>query len=65
MSRYPLDLCHETWDSIHLTMTSLIGLQPWDEDSRCAPIPWGGVYAEAQSRPLVVGVLWDDGHLVL
>lgn len=49
-------------DTIHLTMKSLIDLKPWELDSRCSPIPWReAAYSEALSRPLVIGVLLDDG----
>ncbi|ROV91211.1 hypothetical protein VMCG_09344 [Cytospora schulzeri] len=49
-------------DTIHLTMKSLIDMKPWELDSRCSPIPWReDAYKEALSRPLVIGVLADDG----
>ncbi|KUI59988.1 Acetamidase [Cytospora mali] len=49
-------------DTIHLTMKSLINLKPWDFDARCSPIPWREeAYNEVLSRPLVIGVLFDDG----
>lgn len=47
---------------IHLTMKSLIDLKPWEFDSRCVPIPWReDSYRDVTSRPLVIGVLRDDG----
>ncbi|KAK2029137.1 amidase [Colletotrichum zoysiae] len=49
-------------DTIHLAMEHLVGARPWDSDARCAPIPWrGDVYRETLSRPLTIGVLYDDG----
>lgn len=49
-------------DTIHLSMKSLIQLKPWEYDSRCAPIPWReDAYTEPLTRPLVFGVLFDDG----
>lgn len=49
-------------DTIHLTTKSLIDLQPWTFDARYLPIPWReDHYTDAQSRPLVLGVLRDDG----
>lgn len=51
-----------TLGTIHLAMKSLIDLKPWEFDSRCTPISWrGDIYNQAQSRPLVFGVLFDDG----
>ncbi|KAF9877017.1 amidase [Colletotrichum karsti] len=47
--------------TIHLTMKHLINEKPWELDSRCAPIPWRqDVYEEGLSRPLTIGVLFDD-----
>lgn len=49
-------------DMIHLSMKSLIDSKPWDLDARCVPIPWREtVYRDVTSRPLVIGVLADDG----
>lgn len=51
-----------TLDTIHLSMKSLIDLKPWDYDSRCTPIPWrADAYNDALTKPLVFGVLYDDG----
>lgn len=47
---------------IQLAMKSLIDAKPWQLDSRCAPIPWReDLYRDVTSRPLVIGVLRDDG----
>ncbi|KAF4452194.1 hypothetical protein F53441_4933 [Fusarium austroafricanum] len=49
-------------DMIKFTMNSLIDSKPWENDARCAPLPWRGeMYEEVKSRPLVIGVLMDDG----
>ena len=39
------------------------GKGPWTVDARCVPLPWRPeLYGTLQSsRPLTVGVLWDDG----
>lgn len=48
-------------DAIHAAFKSLIDLKPWEFDARCAAIPWReDVYQDAISRPLVIGVLFDD-----
>lgn len=45
----------------HITR-SVICASPWLHDPRVVPIPWReDVYTEIQSRPLVIGVLYDDG----
>lgn len=49
-------------DIIHLAMKSLIDSKPWEFDARCASIPWReDAYRDVTSRPLVIGVLRDDG----
>lgn len=49
-------------DIIHLAMKSLIDSKPWELDARCASIPWReDSYRDVTSRPLVIGVLRDDG----
>lgn len=49
-------------DIVHLAMKSLIDEKPWHFDSRCVPIPWReDLYRDVTSRPLVIGVLRDDG----
>ncbi|OAX84311.1 hypothetical protein ACJ72_01309 [Emergomyces africanus] len=36
--------------------------QPWSLDPRCAPLPWRNeIFTEIQSRPLVIGLIVDDG----
>ncbi len=40
----------------------VIDSQPWRLDPRCIPIPWREDEFQAiQSRPLVIGILFDDG----
>jgi amidase len=48
------------------TLTSLtqsvLSSSPWELDPKVVPLPWrSSIYIEMQSRPLVVGILWDDG----
>lgn len=46
---------------IYAATRAVIDTQPWNIDARCAPIPWREqLYHEAQSRPLTIGVLFDD-----
>ncbi|KAJ5470894.1 hypothetical protein N7530_008251 [Penicillium desertorum] len=36
--------------------------QPWDVDPRCAPLPWSDTaFQELQDRPMVIGLILDDG----
>ncbi len=49
-------------ETIHIVMKSLIDLKPWEYDARCVPILWREeVYNDMLARPLVIGVLLDDG----
>lgn len=49
-------------DTIFLSIKSLIDLQPWNHDARCAPLKWRDLaYNEVLGRPLVFAVLTDDG----
>lgn len=35
---------------------------PWDLDPRCTPLPWNELsFREIQQRPLVIGIILDDG----
>lgn len=48
--------------SIYAVMKGLIDAKPWEQDARCAPLPWRSeVFNEHLSRPLTIGVLLDDG----
>ncbi|CAK7215370.1 hypothetical protein SBRCBS47491_002461 [Sporothrix bragantina] len=47
--------------SIQQVMQLLADQKPWTVDARCAPLPWRhDLYDGTLSRPLTVGVLWDD-----
>ncbi|KAK4569935.1 hypothetical protein LTR86_002905 [Recurvomyces mirabilis] len=49
-------------DSIHSVVKTIIDTSPWTHDPRVLPIPWREAeYRAAQSRPLVIGLLVDDG----
>ncbi|KAL4737263.1 amidase signature domain-containing protein [Aspergillus similis] len=40
----------------------LTSSRPWDLDPRCANLPWNeSVFQDVQSRPLVIGLILDDG----
>lgn len=40
----------------------MIDAAPWEHDPKVVPLPWrADVEAEIQSRPLVIGLLVDDG----
>ncbi|KAL6229697.1 hypothetical protein BDW75DRAFT_235002 [Aspergillus navahoensis] len=40
----------------------LVDSRPWNLDPRCAPLPWKeSVFRDVHSRPLVVGLILDDG----
>lgn len=44
------------------TFKAVATARPWDLDPKCAPLPWrSGVYIEMQTRPLVIGIMRDDG----
>jgi amidase len=41
---------------------AVIDAEPWSLDPKVVPIPWrDSMYLEVQSRPLVIGILVDDG----
>lgn len=41
---------------------ALISRSPWLSDPRCAPLAWRDtIYDEIRSRPLVIGLMLDDG----
>lgn len=47
--------------TLELSMRSIIGLEPWKSDARCAPIPWReAIYQQTLEEPLTIGVLYDD-----
>ncbi|KAF2836191.1 amidase [Patellaria atrata CBS 101060] len=48
--------------SIHLVTKAVINSCPWKLDPKCCPLPWReAMYDEVKSRPLVIGLLLDDG----
>jgi amidase len=49
-------------DSLIAVTKAVIDATPWNEDPKCCPVPWrSDVFQDAQSRPLVVAVMRDDG----
>lgn len=41
---------------------AVIKFQPWLKDPRCIALPWrDDMYQDVQKRPLVIGLLLDDG----
>lgn len=48
--------------SIHLVVKHIVECEPWRDDPRCVPIPWReDAYQAVQGRPLVIGLMVDDG----
>ncbi|EER40580.1 acetamidase [Histoplasma capsulatum var. duboisii H88] len=48
--------------SIIYVTKHLANSQPWTLDPRCAPLPWRDeMFTEIQSRPLLIGLIVDDG----
>lgn len=48
--------------SIRLVTKAIVDAAPWRLDPQVHPMPWREeAYQEAQSRPLVIGLLIDDG----
>ncbi|KAF2650078.1 amidase signature enzyme [Lophiostoma macrostomum CBS 122681] len=49
-------------DSLIATTKAVIDCEPWNLDPKCCPLPWrNDMFTNAQSRPLVIGVMYDDG----
>lgn len=43
-------------------MQTVIDAKPWVLDPKVVPIPWRHeIYQDVQTRPLTIGVLFDDG----
>jgi len=41
---------------------AVLDSQPWLHDPRVVPIPWRqSIFEEVQKRPLVIGIMYDDG----
>ncbi|RFU32123.1 hypothetical protein B7463_g4203, partial [Scytalidium lignicola] len=48
--------------SITTITKAVINAEPWLLDPKVVPIPWrDSIYHEVQSRPLVIGIITDDG----
>lgn len=49
-------------ESLVFTMKTLLDAEPWEFDPAVTPKPWDQtVFTTAQSRPLTIGVMYDDG----
>ncbi|OCK85084.1 acetamidase [Lepidopterella palustris CBS 459.81] len=49
-------------DSLTIATKTIIDAAPWTLDPKCYPVPWrNDAFLEVQSRPLVIGLLADDG----
>ncbi|KAL4926506.1 amidase signature domain-containing protein [Aspergillus undulatus] len=49
-------------DSLCYISRLIADSQPWKLDPRCPPLPWNeSVFEGIQSRPLVIGLILDDG----
>lgn len=48
--------------SLSYLTKAIIAAKPWTRDPKCVPIPWREeAFQEVQSRPLVVGLMMNDG----
>lgn len=48
--------------SIRYITQLVANARPWDLDPRCVPLPWNDTaFQEIQERPLVIGLILDDG----
>lgn len=49
-------------DSLVAVTKAVIDATPWDHDPKCSPIPWRSeLFNDAQSRPLRIALMRDDG----
>jgi amidase len=49
-------------DSLIAATKAVIDATPWELDPKCCPVPWrSDIFNDAQSRPLVIAVMRDDG----
>ncbi|KAF1969877.1 amidase signature enzyme [Bimuria novae-zelandiae CBS 107.79] len=49
-------------DSLIDVTKAVVDSSPWDHDPKCAPLTWrDAMFADVQSRPLVIAVMRDDG----
>ncbi|VUC32949.1 unnamed protein product [Clonostachys rosea] len=50
-----------SFSMIYAVTKAMISAEPWKLDARCAALPWReDAFQEVQSRPLTIGVLYDD-----
>lgn len=49
-------------DSLIAATKAVVDAAPWDHDPKCSPMPWRSeMFEDAQSRPLRIAVMRDDG----
>ncbi|KAJ4986030.1 amidase [Stagonosporopsis vannaccii] len=49
-------------DSLVAATKAVVDAAPWDHDPKCSPVPWRSeMFEDAQSRPLRIAVMRDDG----
>ncbi|KAF2009890.1 amidase signature enzyme [Aaosphaeria arxii CBS 175.79] len=49
-------------ESLIAATKAVINAAPWNLDPKCCPLLWrSGPYIECQTRPLVIGIMHDDG----
>lgn len=49
-------------DSLINVTKAVIDSNPWDDDPKCSPLIWrDDMFKDAQTRPLVIAVMRDDG----
>ncbi|KAE8156430.1 amidase signature domain-containing protein [Aspergillus tamarii] len=49
-------------ESIVYVSRSVANAKPWELDPKCVPLPWNeDTFQEIQDRPIVVGLILDDG----
>jgi amidase len=49
-------------ESLIAATRAVIAAAPWNQDPKCCPVPWRyDMFEEAQTRPLVIAAMRDDG----
>ncbi|GAB1206875.1 hypothetical protein APSETT445_005578 [Aspergillus pseudonomiae] len=52
--------------SITYVSRSVANAKPWELDPKCTPLPWNeDTFQEIQNRPIVVGLILDDGVVTI
>ncbi|KNG85818.1 acetamidase [Aspergillus nomiae NRRL 13137] len=52
--------------SITYVSQSVANAKPWELDPKCTPLPWNeDTFQEIQNRPIVVGLILDDGVVTI